>query len=60
MTIDEALIIIKKEQEYYRSIGWMSECDALGLGIEALKRIKAYKESPLCDDYQLLLGETEK
>ena len=30
------------------------------LGIEALKRVKTYKESPLCDDYQLLPGETEK
>jgi len=60
MTIDEAI----KKLDYRSRIGDPLKCkdyeDALKLGIEALKRIKLWRQDNTYPDYGLLSGETEE
>lgn len=60
MIIDEAINIIEKERAHYKNLGWLSEYDAFGLGIEALKREKRWRENPRWGIPPLMEGEIEE
>jgi len=60
MTIDEAIEILEGEVTYRDCFDNTDRYHALKLGIEALKRVKLVRESPLGSWEYLLPGETEK
>ena len=53
----EALGLLVRQNERYLD---NDEIDAIKLGIEALKRVKAIREGPDIPEWELLPGETEE
>jgi hypothetical protein len=59
MTCDEAIEDIQRELVYGEGSGTLKWEEALKLGIEALKWVKANRLAGLVDKGELLPGETE-
>ena len=60
ITIDEAIHVQQLHLDGDPKLKDIKLRQGMHLGIEALKRIKAYKEGPLGTHYQSLPGETEE
>lgn len=60
MTIDEAIIILHREIRGVEINYPDALKGALGLGIEALKRLKEHRDDHIDLTYRALPGETEK
>lgn len=60
MTIDEAIKILTFLRPCVAFMGAQDGEDALDLAIEALKRVKAYKEAHIGLHYEPMPGETEE
>jgi len=60
MTIDEAIRRLEQHKCYLESINAHEQIEAHQLGIEALKKIKLWRQDNVYPDYTLLPGETEE
>jgi len=58
MTLEEAIEINQDIKRDFPPKLFKDKKDALQLGIEALKRVKAYKEAHIGLHYEPMLGET--
>lgn len=60
MTIEEAIICLSIQVEVKHRLGKDFEANALGLGIEALKAVKLWREEAVLGQPTHLPGETER
>jgi len=60
MTLNEAIKTNKDTRAFHLLRKEHNAATAIGLGIEALKRVKRYKELHVGLHYEPLLGETEE
>ena len=60
ITIDEAIKVLTPITILLQDTGSTAECDALKLGIEALKRLRDHRNGFPIPASMLLIGETEK
>jgi len=60
MTIDEAIIDLRRFSKYCERVNWITHGKAVKLGIEALKRAKSIRDCDPRHRINLLPGETEE
>jgi len=60
MTIDEAITDLSIQQQVKYLTGKYHQAEAIRLGLEALKEVKASREEAYSEDTGLLPGETEE
>jgi len=60
MTLEEAMTDLSIQREVKKRLGKTYEAKSLGVGIEALKRLKQLREYPGLDVNWQIPGETEE